>query len=97
MKLSTAVVHGINYTVNKDGHFLNFPPDIEVPSYLNQPSLSKPKPPASCQAPGMQLSFIFNNLGCNNPRKYTSKTNISLCSLNCYKKVEAMKQETAIH
>jgi INO80 complex subunit B len=71
----------ISYKNTLNGIFLNFPPNCEFP--LKAKTAIDPPKPVPC---GIQ--------GCTNLKKYScSKTNIPLCSLECYKKnVESVKE-----
>lgn len=64
----------ISYKQNNDITTMSFPPGIKYP-LIKQERSSPPK-------------FITCHVeGCNNPKKYNcSKTNVPLCSLQCYKK-----------
>lgn len=71
----------ISYRNNASGAFLHFPPHIEFPL----------KPQKQIEPPKVKLCGIP---GCKNMKKYScSKTNIPLCSLECFKRnVESVKQ-----
>lgn len=71
----------ISYRNNSNGAFLNLPLNYEFP--LKPQKEQEPPKPKYCGIPG-----------CKNLKKYScSKTNIPLCSLECFKKnVESVKQ-----
>lgn len=71
----------ISYRNDSNGAFLNLPPNFEFP--LKPQKAQEPPQPKYCGI-----------AGCKNLKKYScSKTNIPLCSLECFKKnVESVKQ-----
>lgn len=71
----------ISYRNNSNGAFLTIPPNYEFP--IKPQKVQEPPQPKYCGIPG-----------CKNLKKYScSKTNIPLCSLECFKKnVESVKQ-----
>lgn len=71
----------ISYCNNSQGSFLNLPLNYEFP--LKPQTQIEPPKPKYCGIPG-----------CKNLKRYAcSKTNIPLCSLECFKKnVESVKQ-----
>lgn len=71
----------ISYRNTVNGAFLHFPPHCEFP--LKPQKEEEPPAPKKCGIPG-----------CENLKRYScSKTNIPLCSLECFKKnVESIKQ-----
>lgn len=75
------IVPVISYRNNLNGAFINLPPNFEFP--LKAQKAQEPPQPKLC---GIS--------GCKNLRKYScSKTNVPLCSLECFKKnVESVKQ-----
>lgn len=71
----------IKYCTNSQGVTIQFPPDYQMPLVAQRVRL--PPPP-------VKLCSIE---GCNQPKKYNcSKTNLPLCSLECYRKnIQASK------
>ncbi|XP_070502861.1 INO80 complex subunit B isoform X2 [Chironomus tepperi] len=71
----------ISYKNSLDGIYLSYPPNFTFPL----------TPKTAIEPPKKVLCGIA---GCKNPKRYScSKTNIPLCSLECYKKnVESVKQ-----
>ncbi|CAH2057646.1 unnamed protein product [Thlaspi arvense] len=73
----------IRTIMGPSGTTVSFPID-KVPSLFDQQPVSYPPPRENCAGPS-----------CTNPYKYRhSKTNAPLCSLKCYKAVDAQRQTT---
>jgi hypothetical protein len=69
----------ITYISNSKGNFLYFPDSINIPYEIQQLPKEYPGNRPKCEAPG-----------CTNERLYScKKTNLSLCSLDCYKKIHS--------
>jgi len=66
----------IRYISNKKGNFLSFPIESGIPSVINQP-LAVPYP-------GKRKTCTY----CQNPSIYCSKSQLPLCSFECYKKIK---------
>jgi len=72
----------IRYMSTAAGFSLSFPPGVPFPALLPA------QPPQAASVCGMA--------GCSNPKKYScSKTKIPLCSLQCYKKNQALHSAAA--
>jgi hypothetical protein len=69
----------IKYVSGPKGNALIFPTEQPIPSILIQTTQSYPPPPMQCAAPN-----------CTNPKKYNcSRTNLPLCSLQCWRAINA--------
>ncbi|KAF7818131.1 calponin homology domain-containing protein [Senna tora] len=70
----------IRYVISPAGTVLTFPEEMGLPSIFNSIPSSYPPPREQCAGPS-----------CTNPYKYRdSKSKLPLCSLQCYKAVQAM-------
>jgi len=75
-----ATERGITYISGVKGNVLIFPENQAIPSFLNQKGMDALPPVSTCAAPN-----------CTNPKRYSCrKTNLPLCSFECYKVVNSM-------
>lgn len=69
----------IRYVIGPTGTVVTFPGEMGIPAIINSKPISYPPPRENCAGPS-----------CTNPYKYRdSKTKVPLCSLQCYKAVQA--------
>lgn len=68
----------VRWTYGPNGTVVTFPENVDLPSILHSKPCSYPPPREKCAGPS-----------CTNPYKYRdSKSNLPLCSLQCYKAVQ---------
>lgn len=76
----------VRWVMGPTGTVVAFPNEMGLPSIFNPSTRSYPPPREKCAGPS-----------CNNPYKYRdSKTKVPLCSLQCYKAVQASDNGTSI-
>ncbi|KAL8142655.1 hypothetical protein V2J09_015687 [Rumex salicifolius] len=82
-KAADALFHASNtvrLNMGPNGTTVTFPTEMGLPSIFNSKPVSYPPPREKCAGPS-----------CTNPYKYRdSKTKLPLCSLQCYKAVQAL-------
>lgn len=77
-KLQESAANTIRWIIGPTGTVVVFPEDVGLPSIFEKKPCSYPPPREKCAGPS-----------CTNPYKYRdSKSNLPLCSLQCYKAVQ---------